>query len=192
MSTELILMRHGHTAANETRIFCGRLDPPLSPQGEAEGRRTARVLGTGFNRVLASDTLRVRQTAHIVCPDLQPEILPALREIDFGDFEGLTADEIACRMPDAWARYISDPLRFAFPGGDDAGRYLREAVRTALFIAKGSESRVLVVTHKGFITAALSALLHGDASRMLRYDVRPAGYAALRVTDGFAVLTHLE
>ena len=93
--TELILMRHAHTAANETHIFCGKLDPPLSPQGEAKAGCAAQALNGPFSRVLISPALRARQTARIVCPDAQPQILPALREINFGEFEGLTVDEIA-------------------------------------------------------------------------------------------------
>jgi|AGTN01.1.fsa_nt_gi Fructose-2,6-bisphosphatase len=183
-------MRHGQTAANEANIFCGRLDPPLSPQGEAEARFTAQALGADFNRVLVSAALRAQQTARIVCPDMRPETLPALREIGFGDFDGLTAAQIESRMPQSWARYIADPLRFAFPGGDDAEQYLREAEKTALALTRG-EGRTLAVSHKGFITAALSALLHGDASHMLRYDIRPAGFARLKVSGGSAVLAQL-
>lgn len=183
-------MRHGHTAANEAHIFCGRLDPPLSPQGEAEALRTARSLGAGFSRVLSSGALRARKTAGIICPDVEPEITPALREIDFGDFEGLNADEIAQRMPDTWAQYMADPLRFVFPGGDDAAGYLREAQGVALALAHG-EGRVLAVSHKGWVTAALSALLHGDASHIFQYDIRPAGFARLHICEGCAVLTQL-
>ena len=186
----MILMRHGQTAANEAHILCGRLDPPLSPQGEAKAREAALSVGADFDRVLVSGALRARQTARIVCPGLQPEVMPALREIDFGDFEGLAADEIEQRMPAAWARYMADPLRFVFPGGNDAEAYLREAQDTALALARG-EGRVLVISHKGFITAALSALLQGDASHMFRYDIRPSGFARLRVDEGFAVLSQL-
>ena len=190
--TELILLRHGQTAANETHIFCGRLDPPLSPQGEEAVRNTAQVLSADFDRVLTSDALRATQTAQLVCPDAKPEMLTALREIDFGDFEGLGADEIQRHMAEPWARYIGDPQGFVFPGGDDAAQYLRKAAKTAFTIVQGGEGRVLVVSHKGWIAAALSVLLHGDASHMFRYDIRPAGFARLSITDGFAVLTQLQ
>ena len=183
----MILMRHGETAANEAHIFCGRLDPPLSPQGEAQTRRTAQMLSGPFDRVLASPALRARQTAQIVCPNMQPEILPALREIDFGEFEGFTADELQSRMPEAWARYMSDPLNFVFPDGDDAAHYLRDAEQTAWALTQ-EQGRVLVVSHKGFLTAVLSALLHGDTSHMFHYDIAPAGAVAISVSGGFAVL----
>lgn len=184
-------MRHGQTAANESRIFCGRLNPPLSPQGEAGVRAAAQALGASFDQVLISNMLRAQQTARIVCPEVQLEVAGALREIDFGDFEGLTAEQIERRMPEPWARYIADPQSFIFPGGDDAAQYIHDAAQTALSIAQGNYNRVLVVSHKGWIAAALSALLHGSVSHMFHYDIRPAGFAKLRVTDGFAVLQQL-
>lgn len=176
--------------ANEAHIYCGRLDPPLSPQGEAEVRLTALSLGYEFDRVVVSESLRARQTASIICPGIKPEIVSALNEISFGDFEGLNADEIAQRMPQHWARYLEDPLHFWFPGGDNAGEYLMHASDMAQTLAQ-SEGRVLVISHKGFITAALSTLLQGDASCMFCYDIRPAGFVRLSVTGGCAVLTQL-
>jgi len=184
-------MRHGQTAANEAHIFCGRLDPPLSPRGEAQVRRAAQALQGPFDRVLISPALRTRQTAKIVCPDVEPEVLPELRELDFGDFEGLTADEIRDRMPEAWANYMNIPLHFIFPNGDDTVLYLREAERTIQRIALG-EGRVLIVSHRGFTTAALSTLLHGDASRKFSYSIAPAGVAELEVSEGFALLKQLR
>ncbi len=175
-------MRHGHTGANEAHTFCGRLDPPLSPQGEAAARDAAKAAGGEFTRVFASGALRARQTAQIVCPKMQAEVLPGLREIDFGRFEGLDADQIAQRMPMPWAGYLDDPMHFVFPGGDDAWEYLKGAEETALALAK-REGRILAVSHKGFITAALSVLLHGDVSHMFRYDIRPAGFARLRIGE---------
>jgi len=184
-------MRHGQTAANEAHIFCGRLDPPLSLQGEEQVRRAAQVLSGPFDRVLVSPALRTRQTAQIVCPDSPLEILPELCEVDFGEFEGLTADEIQERMPEAWKNLMNIPLHFIFPNGDDVVLYLREAERTAELIAKG-EGRVLVVSHKGFVTAALSTLLHGNASRKFNYDIAPGGFAVMEISEGFAMLKQLR
>ena len=183
-------MRHGHTALSEAHVFYGRLDPPLSLQGEAEACRTALSLGEGFDCVMVSGAKRALQTAEIVCPGLQTKVMPELREVDFGDFEGLKAEEIEQLMPEVWAEYMADPLRFTFPGGDSAESYLRSAQETALALARG-EGRVLAVSHKGFIATALSALLHGDVSHMFQYDIRPAGFARLRISEGFAVLTQL-
>lgn len=174
-------------------------------------RLAAEELGGDFTRVLVSPALRARQTARFAysgpqvevlpalrasqtarfaCSGVQAEVLPALREANFGAFEGLTADEIQSRYPDDWARYLADPLRFVFPGGDSMEDYLRDAEATTRMIAQ-LEGRVLAVSHKGFIAAALSTLLQGDASHLFHYDIKPAGFAALRIEGGFAVLTRL-
>ncbi len=190
ISTELILLRHGETASNAAHVYCGRLNPPLTPTGEAQARLTRERLEGEFGRVLTSPALRARQTAELICPGT-PQVLPELREVDFGAFEGLTADEIQDRFPRDWAEYIADPLRFTFPDGDSMEEYLGRAESTACALVQ-TEGRVLAVSHKGFISAVLSTLLHGDASRLFHYDVGPAGFAALSVQNGFAVLKQLH
>ncbi|MDD5016657.1 MAG: histidine phosphatase family protein, partial [Eubacteriales bacterium] len=149
--TELILMRHGQTDANSRGIYCGSTDMPLTDAGRKGVADTARHLPK-FNHVFSSDMQRARQTADIVAPNAAIEYLPALRETDFGDFEGLTANEIQTRMPGAWQSFVSDHSNFTFPNGDNVTAYAKSAAGTAKRIAATHDDEsVLIVTHKGFI-----------------------------------------
>jgi broad specificity phosphatase PhoE len=191
--TELILLRHGKTALNEKGVYCGSSDPSLSAQGIAETKRTARLIKAfAPDAAYASSSRRAVQTARIVSPHMPAIERQTLREMDFGDFEGLNADDIACRMPEMWQNYLSDPLAFAFPDGDSVPRYLQgayEAVRQ--IIAQHDGQRVLIVTHKGVIMAALSSLLHGDFKHGFCYDIRPSGLVKLRIFENSSVLSQL-
>jgi len=191
--TELVLVRHGATELNLSGRYCGRLDPPLAEPGRAAVRKTARQLA-GFlpERVYCSPALRAKETAAIIAPDVPAVELPALREMDFGAFEGLVADEIERRMPEVWQAYMTDWLHFTFPQGDSVQEYLAGAANIIrAIIDEALDGGVLIVSHKGFIMAALSALLHGDSTHLFCYDIRPAGFARLTIAGGSPVLTQL-
>lgn len=192
--TELILLRHGKTAHNEKRVYCGSGDPPLSARGIAETKRSAKLLKPfAPHGIYVSDKRRAVQTAHIVAPRGPFVTQSALREINFGAFEGLNADEIARRMPQQWREYMNDPFEFVFPDGDSVAGYLEGAYKAVWHIVSRHDGqRILIVTHKGVITAALSYLLHGDFKHMFHYDIRPSGYAKLDIYVDHSVLIQLN
>ena len=191
--TELILLRHGKTAYNEKGVYCGSSNPLLSPQGIAETKRTAKHFeAIEPDAVYVSGSQRAVQTARIVTPRRSAVVMQTLREMDFGDFEGLCADDIERRMPQTWQAYLHDPLAFAFPGGDSVPRFLADASETVQeLVSRHDDQRVLIVTHKGVITAALSHLLHGDFHHCFCYDIRPSGFVRLRVYDNSSIMTQL-
>ena len=191
--TELILARHGATELNISGRYCGRLDPPLAEAGLAAAQETARRLA-GFRpeRVYCSEARRARETAAIIAPDGPAILLPSLREMNFGAFEGLTAGEVERQMPEAWQAYLADWRHFTFPGGDNVQEYLTGAANTIrAIVGEPVDGGVMIVSHKGFLIAALSTLLHDDSGHLFRYDIRPAGFARLTMAGGFPVLTQL-
>ena len=191
MGTELILMRHGKTQANINGTYCGKTDLSLAGQGIKEIRKTACNVPP-FDHVYASTATRARQTAGLVASHARVEYLSALQEIDFGDFDGMTAAQIEKRMPEIWQEYLKDPIHFTFPNGDNVEEYMMKAARTAEDIVKAHpDKRILVVTHKGFIMAALSYYLHGDVFHMFHYDVRPSGFAKLMISGDFGILKQM-
>ena len=101
---EILLVRHGQTDWNLERRVQGHTDIPLNAAGIAEAERLARELAMEpLVAVFSSDLVRARDTAAAVAErhGLPVTIDPALREKDFGTWEGLTDTEIAKRFPDA-------------------------------------------------------------------------------------------
>ena len=191
--TELILVRHGRTSANAEGLYCGRLDLPLLDEAIEEVAKTALVLSAfSPHRVYCSDSLRARQTAEIIVPNSAAVFLPSLREMDFGTFEGLSADEIQLRNPDLWQAYMKGYMDFTFPEGDNVSSYLTKSSEWINGIIRENKgSCMLIISHKGFILSALSHLLHGDSKHIFCYDIRPAGFARLSIGDGYAILKQL-
>lgn len=153
----LYLVRHGETQGNQERRYLGWEDLPLTPLGEAQaGALAARLAGEPLTGIWSSDLSRARTTAEAIAARhaLPIQIAPSLRETNFGDWSGLTYDEIAQQAPAALWDWIGDPERHAPPGGERLGD-LRQRVLTALPRQDGA----LVVTHGGVIQALLSAWL---------------------------------
>jgi broad specificity phosphatase PhoE len=151
----LLLLRHGQSAWNAAGRWQGQADPPLSPLGEAQAREAAGRLRPGqYARALASDLQRALRTAEILAGalGLAVEVDPDLREIDVGDWQGLTRAEINARSPGALADW-SEGRSESTPGGELRTHLTDRAQRALLRAAAASPAgdRVLVVTHGALI-----------------------------------------
>ena len=100
-------MRHGETTWNVERRFQGQLDVQLSKTGLRQAEAVARWLTpqpADFTAVYSSDLQRAYRTAPIIGTKLGPvpELDPALREINVGEWQGLIASEIEAPSPASW------------------------------------------------------------------------------------------
>src|SRR5258706_9172193 len=99
VTTRFWLIRHGEPV-EEARGRCyGSLDVGLSDRGRAQMTQVAHILKhEPISRIYTSPRLRAVESARLLS-ESACELVPDFREIDFGDFEGLTYDEIAARDP---------------------------------------------------------------------------------------------
>jgi len=153
--TELLLVRHGETDWNRDRRFQGHADPPLNETGRAQAHALAAELAAeGIELVYTSDLVRARETAEIIAARFDTDVLPVreLREIDVGEWEGLTWPEIEARYPEG-ARSWRE-RGYGWESGESYEQ-LGERVVAALtqIAADHPEERVLVVGHGGTIRA---------------------------------------
>jgi len=189
----LVLVRHGETVGNSAIRLYGATDIELSTLGEAQVERAAALLRTEvFDQLVTSPLRRARRSAEIVAAALEakPElrVIEALRERDFGDWEGWTVDEVATRDPEAYRRWRSDGVDFSFPGGESQ-KGLRARVLGALQgCAEGplfaAQARSLAVLHKGIIKMILGALLGLEYAESSALPVALGSVHRLRCRDG--------
>lgn len=157
--TRLWLIRHGEPVAEAKGRCYGALDVGLSERGRSQMAQVAEYLRAepiaaiySSPRSRALESARLLASAH-VC---SIEIVQDLREIDFGDFEGLTYDEIAARYPDLYRRWMDNPTEVRFPNGEgfaemrprvlramDAIRIEREG-QTAAIVSHGGVNRIVI------------------------------------------------
>ena len=168
----LLLIRHAESSWNAAGRWQGHGDPPLSDRGRAQANALARELASETIDVLvSSDLRRAAETAEILgqARGLRPELNPQLRELDLGDWEGLTRDQIERTAADVLRRFDAGDLDVR-PGG---GENRREIERRAFSVVTGlidahPDRRLALVTHLGVIRALLGdscGLAVGDGTR---------------------------
>ena len=95
---KILVIRHGTTDWNDKNLAQGSTDNPLNERGKEQAKRMGKQLcGLGINKLYSSPLLRARQTSQIIAQELENEIpiqyTPALREQDFGIFEGVLRND---------------------------------------------------------------------------------------------------
>jgi broad specificity phosphatase PhoE len=159
----LYLVRHGTTTLNVQNRYRGRRDIPLDAQGYQDAVDAARRLsGMGLAAVYTGPLRRAMATAQIIAdaaavPDLR--ILHGLNNLDYGAWEGMTAEEAAAYDPEAHALYRVAPKEAACPQGErliDAQRRMIAALQ--LIGSRHPGESVAAVTHAVMIRLTLVAL----------------------------------
>jgi probable phosphoglycerate mutase len=147
VTQELWLVRHGETDWSVDRKFCGWSDPPLNERGRAQARALRPLLaGTHFGGFVSSTSARAVETARLARGE--PSTDERLRELDFGELEGLTWADCT---PDMHERLL-DYERFAAPNGEAVSDLM---TRVAAALGDLGDGRHLVVTHGGVIRGLL-------------------------------------
>jgi alpha-ribazole phosphatase len=190
----LWLVRHGQTEFSRENRFCGSIDPPLSDVG----LRMAEALGeahgkTGWEAIYCSPSQRARQTVAPLAKraGLEPMLDEGLREISYGDWEGMKHEEAKAKFPDAYAYWAQDTASRATPGGETAFMVASRAAPVLERIRREHpQGRVLVVSHKATVRILVCALLGMDVRlfrdrigqpvcALSRFEIKPQGTAML-------------
>ena len=183
-SARIVLVRHGEPDDAVRGRCYGRLDVGLSPRGYEQMRRARRLLRqTPLSVIYSSPRRRALESAGVLAdPQRRVTVDDRLREIDFGEFEGMSYDEIARRFPDAYRDWMDRPTDVVFPGGESfaamASR-VRDALEQIRRAHAGGET-VAVVAHGGVNRIALATALELPPRRLFRLD---QAYGCVNVID---------
>ncbi|MGN9838947.1 histidine phosphatase family protein [Nonomuraea sp. H19] len=161
--TDLELVRHGETVWHAENRYAGVSDVELTPRGREQAVQLAEWAGqAGLVAVWSSTLSRARITAAAGAAKAGVELQtdPRLRELDFGEGEGLTSAEMAARFPEARAAFEADPAENPLPGGENPHQAADRFVAALHDIAAAHrDGRVLVVAHTTAIRLALCRLI---------------------------------
>ena len=187
----LWLVRHGETEGQSSHRYHGSNDVPLAELGRAQVRALAPLLaGLRPELIVHSPLARAAESALIIARAcgydaslLRAE--PRLREISFGDCEGLSADEIAARFPAFWAQHQRGEAD-AFPGGERRAAFAARVAAAVRELADGGHGEdVLVVAHRGTVRQALCALLGFAAGSRDQFGVQLGSLTVVRRDAGW-------
>ncbi len=148
------LIRHGLAEGAVQGQYIGHTDVPLTPQGEKQLRQMKRDFEyPAVQAVLSGPLDRCLQTAKILYPDLQPLIFDNLIEYDFGEFEGMTAEEL--KGEPEFAEWLMGGPDAEAPFGE-SNRAFQKRVTRAFYdivngIIKAGTDSVAIITHGGVI-----------------------------------------
>ena len=173
--SRLILVRHAEPV-EEARGRCyGTLDVALSPRG-IEQALALDLAMDHVDAVVSSPRVRAVQTAEPLARryGVRVETDDRLRELDFGDFEGRTYEEIEREQPEVFREWMTSPTTVRFPNGESYAD-LRERATVALDELRLRHTAAVVVTHGGVIRAGLAGWLELPDHAIFRLDQRYCG-----------------
>jgi broad specificity phosphatase PhoE len=160
----LFLLRHGEVEESYHRVFGGVIDMNLSPRGHEQAAKLAKWLHPRIpiDAIYVSPMKRAQQT---VQPLLQATGLPAttlkgLREVDFGDWTGLSWEEVHHKFGVSAFDWLKHMEAHGFPGGETTTHF-RSRLEPCLkqIVAEQPGKSVAIVCHGGVIRMLLAMVL---------------------------------
>jgi probable phosphoglycerate mutase len=160
----ILLLRHAETDWNREHRFQGWRDIPLSATGREQAGSAARLLAASpLAAVWSSPLRRARETAALIAAPhgLAVRESDAFKEMGFGDWEGLTRDEVRARFPEAHRAWAETPPEATWPGAETLARVRARALagleelraahqgQTVCLVSHGITGRILILEALG-------------------------------------------
>lgn len=172
--TRLYLLRHGEVETRYHRVFGGRIDMELSPLGLEQ----VQALADYFQRhpphvMYASPMKRVQQTLAPLAKwtGLEPIIIPELREIDFGEWTGLSWEQVNERYQVSAYQWLSELDEGRIAGAEPVAEFRARIDQAMQTIVKNAQHKeIAIICHGGVIRMILAILLDLPFARMNVFD----------------------
>ncbi|EEI26968.1 bifunctional RNase H/acid phosphatase [Corynebacterium glucuronolyticum] len=189
----IYLVRHGQTEMSVKKQYSGSSDPALTELGRTQASRVATFFeGTNIDAVISSPQKRAQETARGIADmaGVAVHTDEALREVDFGTWEGLTFAEAHERDPELHAEWLDDPT-IAPPDGESLDSVYRRSKR---FVTKAQKTwagkTIVVVSHVNPIKAIVRLTLRAPGKSVSRMHLDLASVSTVQFyADGPSLLT---
>lgn len=189
MKTTVLLIRHGETEWNLLGKFQGCTDIALSSDGIKQAEALKERLNGDFDYIYSSPLMRAHETAKIISAgyDKEVTVVPDIREINFGEWEGLTIKGIAEKYPEVFKGWRTDKNEAKFCGGDSSilNASLRAKKCIMDIVHKHEGKKIAIVAHGGIIKAGLIGLFEWDMSMYHKMALGNTCINTIRFNDDF-------
>jgi len=190
--TEIILARHGETEWNVAEIFRGTIDVELNETGMKQADLLGRYLGTmKVEAVYSSPLNRALKTAEAIAghQHLQVETVPALIDLDFGKWQGLTGQEVRDDYPEVYSEWLNHPEKVEFPDGENLNDVRERVVGLVNKLVHEHQGTFVLVSHRVVNKLLICALLGLDNSHFWNIHQDTCGVTVFSLANGRFVLT---
>ncbi len=189
----LLLVRHGETELNSALRYWGRTDVALSDTGLIQAERLRERLNPEkIDFIYSSDLKRALVTAQIIVFEHNLKVIacPELREIDFGQLEGLTFDEINRLYPEVARMWMERDPGLVYPGGEGLAELDKrvDQFRNRLQ-GHNEEETILIVGHSGVLRTLLCQLLGMEPRQKWQIRLDLASLTVVQTYPQSAMLT---
>ena len=165
--TEIILARHGETEWNVGEIFRGRIDIELNETGIKQAELLAEYLSdVEIDAIYSSPLKRALRTAEVIASHhkLEVEIAPGIIDLDFGQWQGLSLQEVTDKYSGLYAEWLSRPDRVKMPAGESLNDVRERAIGVVDEVIAKYEGTIVLVSHRVVNKVLICALLGLDNS----------------------------
>lgn len=193
----LVFIRHGECELNRDHDrFCGDLDPDISPVGREQAVRAAGVLlrlVPQFDAAWTSPRKRARQSADLILPGVEWQVMDDLREISFGTWEGLTKEEARRSSPEAYAAWEQDAYLHGPPGGESGTEAWPRIERILDAAAQSVAKTIVLLSHKTLLRLLVGMLIGIPPNEIRRrLDIQTGKIGILELSGRRAKLLRLN
>lgn len=188
----IYLVRHAEPAGIDSQgFYLGQSDPPLSPAGVKQAGRLAETFkGKPIRAIYCSDLARALETASIIARVLRcrPVKVKAFREINLGDWEGLSTAEVQERYPGEYEKRGADFVRYRPPGGESFADLHRRVIPAFFRVVEESAGDLVIVAHAGVNRVILCELLGLELNKLFSIEQTYARVDVIRKNErGYTV-----
>ncbi len=179
----LILVRHGETLWNRENRILGHTEIELTEKGRRQAERLALAIkDKRATAIYTSPLRRARETTDEIARFHRLEVIPddALKELDAGELDGLTFDEVMKRYGDFLKQWLEDIPSLRMPGGESLAE-LNERAWSAVerIVNHHPDGEVILVSHSFVLMSIISRALGMSLSNSRRLRLTVASISIL-------------
>ena len=187
-ASRIYLIRHGETANAEEVCFNGHFDVDLSDEGEKQSILIAKALkNLPIKAIYSSDLKRTQIGAKFVADELNLTHIPykELRELAFGDWEGLSISEVNLKYPGKLKERLQNIELFQVEGGESFFQLKDRVIpKFKSILANHPSDSIVILCHGGVIRTILAYILEISVKNLFRIN-QP--YASVNIIQYYEV-----
>lgn len=193
---KLILVRHALTIDNQKSRLSGHIDSSISEEGKEQiDKLTNYLKDFDIDKIYTTTSSRTKSTVKKLSELKSIEIIEreSLKEISFGNFEGLTFDEIKNKYPEEFQDMIQKGYEYKYPNGESLiDSYNRVYIELDNIISNNDDRTILICSHGGTIRNIITYLISNSYKYHWNFKIDNGSVTILEVQDGFTVITAMN